>query len=68
MKKSLIIGGFCLALLASGCSAPQAAQPQAAPPAAVAQPDDAARRDALIVGMRVNKQEGGHAAPLLGEV
>lgn len=46
MKRSLIIGGFCLALLASGCSTPQAAEPQAAAPAAVAQPDDAARRDA----------------------
>jgi hypothetical protein len=46
MKKSLIIGGFCLALLVSGCSTPQAAEPQAAAPAAAAQPDDAARRDA----------------------
>jgi hypothetical protein len=46
MKKALIIGGFLLAFSASGCSSPQAAEPQAAAPAVVVQPDDAARRDA----------------------
>jgi Ni/Co efflux regulator RcnB len=39
MKKALIISGFLLALSVTGCSTPQAAAP-------VAQPDDAARRDA----------------------
>ena len=39
MKKALIISGFLLALSVTGCSAPQTAAP-------VAQPDDAARRDA----------------------
>jgi len=46
MKKALIISGFLLALSVSGCSTPQAAEPQAAAPAPAAQPDDAARRDA----------------------
>ena len=46
MKKALIISGFLLALSVTGCSSPQAAEPQAAAPAPVAQPDDAARRDA----------------------
>ena len=39
MKKALIISGFLLALSVTGCSTPQTAAP-------VAQPDDAARRDA----------------------
>ena len=39
MKKALIISGFLLALSVTGCSAPQTAAP-------VAQPDDAARREA----------------------
>jgi Ni/Co efflux regulator RcnB len=39
MKKALIISGFLLALSVTGCSTPQPAAP-------VAQPDDAARRDA----------------------
>jgi len=39
MKRALIISGFLLALSVTGCSTPQ-------PAAAVAQPDDAARRDA----------------------
>jgi Ni/Co efflux regulator RcnB len=44
MKKALIISGFLLALSVTGCSTPQASEPQTAAP--VAQPDDAARRDA----------------------
>jgi len=39
MKKALIISGFLMALSVTGCSTPQTAAP-------VAQPDDAARRDA----------------------
>lgn len=48
MKKALIISGFLLALSVTGCSTPQAAEPQAPAPAAapVVQQDDAARRDA----------------------
>jgi len=44
MKRSFIVGAFLLALMTSGCSTPQAAEP--APQAQPAQPDDAARRDA----------------------
>lgn len=46
MKKALIISGFLLALSVTGCSTPQASEPQTAAPAPAAQPDDAARRDA----------------------
>lgn len=46
MKKALVISGFLLALSVTGCSTPQASEPQTAAPAPVAQPDDAARRDA----------------------